>query len=516
MSIRSAIIQIAEDITNNGTDDHAHSLLKLRDLLRDITLDTHILHHAYSLIWKCDLIHVTVEELRKDFTCTHGQWYTSVGLARTLSTVCSALHPHIDTPTSSNNTVQYNRDEAIEYYDMLLPAATDSLLILANNIHEFEHSVPSSAHSSIHSAPSVYLDQFEAVIDSLIRLCSAHITCVHRTIYSPYLLHLLMTDSHTYSLSILTSVQELVKLDEQVINEHSLDMIQTVLDELIYKVGGADKEIALMSLKLLALISSSSCCVIDRISNKYRGLSNILYRWSKTSMDNTMKRFVSTLLERVKVSDEEYRLYRAASIIQAGWRGCMTRRNLKKAERGIRAFQRLYRKRKIERQRELLVRINSGLNSRDEEMNRLLTIREQHEQQITLLEQLPAPSVTKYFTEQRDRAAINIQSWWRGERDRKLTKTMRQQRVAEQSANVIQRAYRKHLKILSTVQTPLHYSSKLPVTNPSEEKSELTNMMEWFYYSRAQERENDQKSASLYTQVIHILVTTAYGYTISL
>ena len=105
--------------------------------------------------------------------------------------------------------------------------------------------------------------------------------------------------------------------------------------ELVYKIGGADKDIAIISLKVLALLSSTSSATFDLISERYRGLSFILQKWSKESMDNSMFKFVTTLLERVKVSDEEYKLYKAAAVIQSTWRGHTTRMKLIRMKRGI-------------------------------------------------------------------------------------------------------------------------------------------------------------------------------------
>ena len=550
ITVRSSILSVASEITDTSLSaDPTHSsqsLLKLRDLLRDNTLDSQILQEAYLLIWKCDIIHVIIELLRQDFSTTHGQWYTAVGLARILATVCGALRPKrgvVVTATNakfgSKSVLDYDKEEVEEYYEILLPTATDSLLILANNINEFEHSSDSSSNNS-----SVYLDLFEAVTDALIRLCSAHFSCILRVIQSSYLLHLLISDNHTYSMSILNTIQELVKLDEQVIEHLSLDVLQSILDELVYKIGGADKDLAIISLKVLALLSSTSSATFDLISERYRGLSFILQKWSKESMDNSMFKFVTTLLERVKVSDEEYKLYKAAAVIQSTWRGHTTRMKLKRMKRGITKLQRLYRQGKAQKQKYESLK-NQGDTVRSDAITKIQTLREQHEHQVAMLEQLPASSVSKYLAEQEGKAAVKIQSWWRGEKDRRKVKKKKAHQKQERSAITIQRAFRRHLKNQNTtldINDPLLLLSNaygiqmygLPpltavergqlqakvtnhsfsMTNPKSEEhqqqvlnKEMSDLLEWFYSSRIEQREADQRRSFLYTQVHSNLYT---------
>ena len=464
------------------------------------------MQEAYLLIWKCDLIHMIVEQLCNDFTNVHGQWYTAVSLARVLTIVCSGLSPKMDlakeaSTNDSNLLTTYSKEEVDEYYTMVLPTATDSLLILANSIHDYEHSSNSSS-----TAAGAYLDQFEAVTDALIRLCSTHVSYTQRVIQSSYLLHLLVTDDHAYSLSVLTSVQELIKLDEQVINRLNTDVIQSILDELVYIIGGNDEILAVASLKVLALLSSSSVSVFDLICERYKGVSVLLQRWTKTSMDSNMLKFVSTLLERVKASDEEHKLFKAALVIQSGWRGYVTRRKLKKMKKGIVQLQRLFRKRKAERETKMLNK-SQGSGS-DKEVIEILTARKQSEQQIALLVELSGTNFSKYLMEQKQQAAIKIQSWWRGEREHKRITEIRNGRKLEANALVIQRAFRKHItkkQNNSLLQSSLQ-STTVPALADHKVKDQSSDPLEWFYTSRIKQREMDRRRELLNTQVIYRII----------
>ena len=176
---------------------------------------------------------------------------------------------------------------------------------------------------------------------------------------------------------------------------------------------------------------------------------------------------------------------------------------------------------------------------RSNEITKIQTLRKQHEYQVAMLEQLPASSVSKYLAEQEVKAAVKIQSWWRGEKDRKKVKEKRTHQKQERSAIIIQRAYRRHLKNQNTtldINDPLLLLSNayglqmygLPLltavereqlqgkltnhsfsmTNPKSEEQqqqelnkEMSDLLEWFYSSRIEQREADQRRSFLYTQV---------------
>ena len=425
-----------------------------------------------------------VEELRVDFSSVEGGggWYTGVSLARLLSSTCSDINPPEEPREGGEGEEEEESERTEEFYEMLLPTATDSLLILANNIHESDDS------------RSIYLDQFEAVTDALIRLCSAHNDCIKRAIESSYLLHLLVSDSIAYSHSVMRFLQEIIKLDGEIVNSISIHALESILDELVFKVGGPHKETAVMGLRLLAVFSSYSSLVVELVSEKYRGFSLLLEKWSRSSMDASMLKFVSTLLERVKSSDEESNLHKAAVLIQSGWRGYATRKQLKRMRRGFVQLQRLYRRRKSNREG---MKLKTGLaSSRSKEIRKTSSMRAEREQQLALLESMPASSIGKYLTNQMNSAAAKIQRWWRGKRKREQEPS---QLEREKSAIVIQKAYRSFIKRKISQVTSNSEQMVAPKKNP--DKTSLASMLDWFYTSRAESREADRKRAMLISEV---------------
>ena len=481
-------------------------------------------------MWRSDIISVLIEVLREDYSSLQGQWSTAAELASLLGRICSSIQPkaaRLDSADSKHPSGTFSEEEIEEYYDILLPTATDSFLILANSVHEAR--IQGGGPTGPSKIFEENLEQFKLVFYSLCRVCAVHTLCISRVIQSPYLLHLLVTDDQAYSSVVLNVLHELVSQDKRVLPAEAL---QSLLDELVFKIGGTDERLAMTSLSLLGLFSSSNNAVFDLICERYKGLSVLLQKWS-ASFDKSVKCFAETLLERVKASDEDYRHSRAAVIIQAGWRGYCSRKKMLKVKRGISKFQRLYRMKKAKKIREEMISSLNQSTKRLEEIQKIQSARECHEKQKEVLEQMPASSVDAFLSKLDRDAAVKIQSWWRGLRDRIMMKEARLNKLRHRSAVVIQRAYRRHFKrktgsidevnqnvnVLSGTSIPSSFSWNLPPLTAAEREhlesdtvlsrtprqpsavNELSNALEWFYSTRGEAREADRRRAYLLAQV---------------
>lgn len=506
------IVSIAEAV-NTSTDSFtttAVTLLQLKDLFDTKLLSLEEQREISILIWKCDLVHIVIEILRQDFTLVHGQWYTAVVLARLLANICSLLTPNKCASSSEDRaselTSEPTGEEVEEYYDILLPTATDSLLILANNIHEFEQDLSSSA----------YIDQLQTIMDSLLWLCSTHMLCTIRAIQSPYLLHLLVSENYIYSMSVLNTLQQLVEQHKEAIEHCNSDSVLSLLDEIVFKIGGSDKEQARTSIKLLVVFASAQTSCFETICSRYKGLSFLIQRWADISLDSSTHQFIRALLQNIALSDKNYEMNKAACIIQASWKGYCTRLKLKKMERGIKRFQQLYRQRKADKKNQMNATASQRSLILTQETMKQRSLRKHHEKQVAIIEQLPASSVSNYIAKQRKEAAVKIQSWWRGNRDRENLKKDALNR--EKSAIVIQRAYRNRLLVRGKMKPFPEHHNKLPkkklqmefnsshsMERAQEGKEDVGALLHWFYESRAEQREIDKKMFSLLSQV-HVLI----------
>ena len=498
------------------------------------------LEEIYVKLWRFDIVHVLIELLREDFSLVEGQWHTAAQLTTLLSTICSFIKPqrHSTKPTTTNKSndlslESFTDEELEEYYEILLPTAIDSLLIVANNIHDHDSAEMRSPHGS--TVPFQMLDHFNLTLSSLSRVCCVHSHCISRVIQSPYLLHLLVTDHKLYAVHVLNTLQELASQEKDV---SPTEELQSLLDELVFKIGGTDKSLAMSSLSLLALFSSSNGAILDLVCDRYNGLSILLEKWSD-SFDETLTNFAQTLLERVRVSDEDYRQAKAAVIIQAGWKGYCVRRKLHRAKQGIIKFQRLYRMKKTKRIKENVSKSSNQSAKMLDAIHKIQSARERHEQQKEILEQMSANSVELFLSKQEKTAAIKIQSWWRCHSRRKELESIKSKLDREKSATTIQKAYRRHLKkkkdgrdenhlqqsfghlhdsllTLSptsrcslpplTVTEKEQLESEIPFLGIAEagddfDEKEFHSLLDWFYSSREEAREADRRQAFLLTQV---------------
>ena len=483
-------------------------------------MNSKALEEIYVRMWKSDIIHVLIEVLREDFSTIDGEWCTASELTSLLARICSFVKPLRSSNPEALSTFSlesFNDEELEEYYDILVPTAVDSLLIVANNIHENNHEdLPVDGLA-------LNLEYFKLTLSSLCQVCSVHTQYITRIIQSPYLLHLMVTDSQPYALEGLAILHELIMLKEDKITP--TNELQSLLDELVFKIGGTDESLAMSSLSLLALLSANNSTTLDLICDKYKGLSVLLQKW-KSSFDGPLKNFAQTLLERVKVSDEDYIQDKAAVIIQAGWKGFCTRKKMLKAKRGIIKFQRLYRLRKARKVQENAKKV---LNNSAQSIRKFQSTRERHEREKEILEQIPAVTIDSFLSKREKSAAMKIQSWWRQHRGK--NKIDSNNIIKQRSAEVIQRAYReyskgkcKHVQQSAWSASSPRYTlppltaiereqlnAEIPFIKKSKagnfNEKELFSLLDWFYRSREEQREADRREAFLLTQVWSWLCT---------
>ena len=506
-NFQSLIFAIAHEAADTTGPETALTLLKLKEVLYSGSLTAASLREARRLIWKSDLIHLMVEVLRGDFSSTPGQWHTAAELARVLADVCAALKPVAKSTKKGGGPVDPHMEELVkEYFNFLLPAAADSLLVLANNIHECETSTDTQTASPSGSSSLVYLDQFSSTLDGLVWLCSTHKLCITHSLQSPYLLHLLILDNPSYSLIMLQALSRLTHAEPASLSSLPSHILQSLLDELVYKTSGSNRELAIAAAALLASFSQYHSPIMELICDRYKGLASILQRWGDRGFDTQTHDFIASLSRRAESTGKTDRLHRAAAIIQAGWRGYCTRRNLIKMHRGIRRFQQLYRQRKsvrlAKKQSEGFQQVvNLSLQTQERQKLRL-----KHETQLSLLEQLPASSVSKYLNEEQETAAIQLQSWWRGMRVRKKADELRELRKKERSARAIQAgmkrllARRKGQKEANSNQECAQKSILRPPTK--EERKQFQLEIIHFQETRPSQYRTDEQLAELNTQVL--------------
>ena len=455
MDIAKRIRSIAAQVSRAEDEQVPLLLLQLRDILNSSRLDARGQQSAIRLVWKCDLIHVLVGAVQRDSSQVQNGLETATQLAAVLATVCSGLRPKETHhhQQEQKGKVGEEREQVREFYNILLPTAVDSLLILANGLLEHASAIPpptdtpTTPHASMSPSgaqpPLTHILQcFQSTLESLSLLCSSHKPCASRTLQSPYILHMIISNHPRYCRAVLIMIQNLLRADRQLFGSLPEDHLQSILDELTYRLSAdEEEEVKVECLKLLAILVKCSPPLLACLCSKYKRLSSVVSQWKGCGLEGDVEQFILSIEAHGKGGDGGA-ADRAAVVIQASWRGYSERRRLRRVDGGIRRFQQLYRKRKAEQNQLKEVERHQQNVAAARHLESLSKMRSFHEKQLSTLERLPASDVGSFLQRQKVAAATRLQAWWRGRRCRRRYSQMRREARLEASAVTIQRAFR--------------------------------------------------------------------------
>ena len=404
-------------------------LVRLYPIVTSTDVSFKELRKVKERVWLSDLLHVLVEVLRQDFSSIPSDWDTARQLALILESVCSGLHPNVKSVS--------NPEDVSEYYEILLPTAVDSMLILASNVLQAitEDTCQTSGY-------------FENIIDSLLSICRHHKPCAQRVIQSPYLLHMLITDNTDLANVMLTALGHLLKVDQHCLIKLPPETLCSILDELVYKMSGPEEKSATLSIEIMAFVSSIDVSMIELVVSRYTELLLIIKKWEVDHLGTIVKQFVEEVEARSIVESEAEKENRAAVVIQASWRGYSARNKMKRLHSGIRRFQQFYRRWKTNKER---------LRKKEREVKEIRSTKLESikqgqmsfwEGQLSVVEQLPPSAVPSFIEQQEVKAAKRIQSHWRVHLAQKRYRKLKESKDLSKSAIFIQRAFRdfKHKK----------------------------------------------------------------------
>ena len=376
-------------------------------------------------IWLNDLLHILVEVVRQDFSVVEGAWNTAEQLAFILASVCASLHP-----TSSDDV---HTDITTEFFDILLPTAVDSILILATNVLE----------ASLSDARKDVKGTFIGTIELLLLICRSHDSLVLRALQSPYLLHMLITDNDEFVFETLIGLEVCINLDLYCLLKLPLQTLYSILDELVYKISGSNKNNARQSLNILATISSVNSNILNLILSRYDGLQTMTRKWSFGKVSEVTNVFVQQVDQMSTQGNLQVEKH-AAVVIQASWRGYSTRKKMKRVHNGIRNFQLFYRrwkaKKEAAKKSQMKAKELSLIKQEVTKQNRITF----WETQLTQMQQISSSNISSFIEQKEVEAAVKIQSCWRTHVARKTYNHLRQNVHFSNYAIVIQRAFRRY------------------------------------------------------------------------
>lgn len=463
--------RIVDDVSRKASTCHGaellSTLLQLLSCLESRQLSAKDVSALRHRIWQCDLIHVIIEVLREDYSGVVEGWKMLTNLSVTLSSILAGLTPKYP-KGEEHNLSPRNRahlEQVQEFYDIILPTAADSILILANNLLE---TVETSQDNNDRSTN--FVECFRKIVESLLWLCGTHKTCIPRALQSPYLLRLLISDHELYSHIVLAAMETLILTDNSSLLSLPRSILNSFLDELVFKLSGEESTGAMLALRLLAQFSLIVSDLVDSLVGTYSELLSLVRKWTHDAQDlgPAEKYLISQLEARAKGLEERTEQEQAALLIQAAWKGYSSRKKIQRMQRGVRKFQQLYRRRRAEKLKLKEAEKKATLRTSMKQTRLLSSQLAFHEKQLSLYEQLPAGELEGFIRRQEEEAAVRIQSTWKGWRTRLKCKQLKVESEMNKSAAVIQRAFRHHMQ--KRRGTDLVMESLPPITGAERER----------------------------------------------
>ncbi|KAK5874776.1 hypothetical protein CesoFtcFv8_027333 [Champsocephalus esox] len=208
-------------------------------------------------------------------------------------------------------------------------------------------------------------------------------------------------------------------------------------------VGGA-------SVRLILLMANQQEARVKPLLLSFRGLDSLLDKdWRGRGFDQEVDQLIAIIQSDARILPQACsERVRAACLIQAAWRSFQTRRRLRSLNRAVCKVQRRYRSRRRQQQE------HEEEQRGEEELRFQVCVRRQqarrkfHQKQRQLLQLLPPDQVQWYLQECERGAAVVIQSYWRGFRERRRynTHTLRHTHTQQHAARTLQRAVRLFLQ----------------------------------------------------------------------
>ncbi|XP_057686333.1 IQ calmodulin-binding motif-containing protein 1-like isoform X2 [Corythoichthys intestinalis] len=323
--------------------------------------------------------------------------------------------------------------ELSETFHMLfLPSVIDGLLSLASHLALRTECMP----------------LFKKVMDSVSLLLQAHVQLTTQVLSSSHYELIQGTDDDAMALICVQMWTDSCTASSDFLTSLSDDAISLLLNEAVGQlavtsdaaVGGASVRLVLHMAKQLPL---------QPFFSNFKGLDSLLDKdWRGRGFDQEVDQLIS-LIQSWESTPSVDRV-KAACVIQAAWKSYLTRRRVKSLRGVVLMLQHRFRaRRRQQQQRENAQRWQEELNFQVC-LQRQQARRKFHQKQRELLQLLPADQVLPYLQECEVRAAVVIQSAWRGFLARRRVDSLRPglriEHAQQHAARKLQKAVRRFLE----------------------------------------------------------------------
>ncbi|KAL9966128.1 hypothetical protein ACROYT_G024152 [Oculina patagonica] len=416
---RQRALHLAAEVAETDDSNVTVLLLQLKDIL-DLgpprsSLGTIIRND----LWTYDVIHVCNLALKQDFAAIAGGWNTATKLGTILCQSCVGL----------------KLPEVKEYEETFLPDVVDNVLTLAAKLLDFTVKARDMTDKNKH------FQSFKTTVNSLEWLYTFHVFLTYNVLQSKRFVQILMSEDVEASLFILLILENIFKTNRQAMEKLEPNVLYSILDEIVFKISASEESsIGRASIRLILTATNIHPPLVEiLLSKRYRGLKAYLSKWKARGFDNDVKRLVSLLEAGTIAQAEQVRLSRAATIIQAFYRGSKQRHSLKQAELGIILLQRKFRQRRLDKERTRHKEKRHEEHKLAIEQKRINEFRSSMQKQLKLLEGVPAREVNLFMAENQVNAASKIQATFRGMMGRRKYRERHNEVTRERAAVTIQR-----------------------------------------------------------------------------
>ncbi|XP_054882184.1 IQ calmodulin-binding motif-containing protein 1-like isoform X2 [Poeciliopsis prolifica] len=358
-----------------------------------------------------------------------GNWASAATLAHLTSSSCVGVEPG-------------SRSEA--FHRLFLPSVVDVLLSLASQL---------MSHSE---APPL----LRTVMDAVGWLLSAHPHLTAQVLSSAHYERIQMSDDLTVSLLCIQMWIQTCTVNRDFLSQLSDESTLLLLNDAVAQLAlSSDDAVGGASVRLMLLMANQLGLRLRSLLFNFKGLDSLLEKdWRGRGLEQEVDQLIAVIRQEEaasRQSEVSSERVRAACVIQAAWRSVLTRRRVKSLSRAVSALQRRYRARRRRLQQQ------EAAQQWEEQLRYQVCVRRQqarrrlHQKQRELLQLLPADQVRPYLEECERRAAVLIQSAWRGYRDRRrYGDALRAEARRQRAARTLQRAGRRLLEKRPAAQAP--------------------------------------------------------------
>ncbi|KAK3591386.1 hypothetical protein CHS0354_005304 [Potamilus streckersoni] len=406
-------------------------LLTLREILDSAQATSQDGRRIRKEIVEYNLLEVLILVLKQDFSVVDGEWTTAAKLTAILSHVCIGM----DLPGK----------EMQDFKDNQLPLITENIFLVARRVQARYCKLPNRAVNE--KERTLLLSNLKTVLEALTYLASGYLEVTSKLIESPWLLQLLITDDAETVTQVMDMLPKVIRANWVVLKKTNQKTLYSIMDELIYKLSvDSNVNVGASATKCVLSICEYHKLMVEILCTRYRGLRPLLGKWDGRGFSRDLKNLL-LLLEAGTAEQAQNKKYnQAAIVLQAYWKGYITRKKLDRANKSFSKFQKAFRNRREQKEQMKFTRQMESDAEYLGKLNRKKIMRDFKQRQLHTIEILPAAKVESYLQNEQTQAAIQIQRYWKGYNERMKISGRRDLAQQTRAAIKIQRGVRTWLE----------------------------------------------------------------------